>query len=1008
MAAAAIAMRAAYLRCGLNAETADYIMEDQGIDSTEELLMSSKDSFDSMIKNANRANLENIAFSSASARRLQAFKFWAEEQYMCVMDTNPALFTAPVSGSYLRIMRADEIEEAAKKGQTPTIPDPIKSEKDWFKFWEEFKNYLGRVRGAAKVPILYVVRDHREVTDEIRDSAYTSHSRKVSALLRLSGEHFDVDNVSVWEILKGLTIDGFAWSFVKRFDNTMDGRGAIEALRRQCEGKTSVKTRKNKAYASIAGAVYRGIRKNFTFAQYVAIHQTGHNKLAACNEPIPEIKKVSDFFAGINDSSLEARITCVLSDDRYSDSFESTQQFLGTLVANQMIHRQGRKGTSDDSNVSSTEGGGNRSIKGGKATKKKRVAACFYSNKAWNSLTADKKAQVIELKKAAKKRKPKEAAGSKRKALATESDRHEPESDEEVDAEDAAPTAQGGNEFGRGAHKKKKTTVSAMASSRANGTDTAESTKDATKTWRYVMATAVLRRFVMDSNVTDHQDTTNRVELDTHADTCVAGSNTVVLDLTGKLVSVSPFCEAEYNSIENVPIATVATAYDCPATGRVYVLVINEALYIGDKMHHTLLCPNQLRVHGLKVDDCPKQYDKSSTHSIMVPDNNLTMPLSMRGVISGLTTRRPTEGEVDDVSLHVELTSDVDWDPYALSFSGDEELHDDTWKERTSLASVSTTTQPTPTHCPCCSDLLDFGAIDPTHYYDRLVASVRCDHSTTASLRRDASAVVRTGISSEISPEMVAKRWHVGLSAATRTLQVTTQLGVRTLKHPAQRRFRTAMPHLRYPRLKGTYYADTLFFSTKSARGFKCAHLIGNGLGFTRFTPMELKADAYLSLTNFIKEDGIMENLVVDNDPTMAYKQWKQTVREFWINQTMTEPCSPWQNKAELNVRETKRAIRRFKRKSGSPRRLWCFLGEHVSTLRGLTAFDVPKLMGRCAAEHALGYTPDISPWIMHSWYDNVWYRDHDGKNKIGKWLGLEERLAGVTVFGFYPCSQGR
>jgi hypothetical protein len=41
---------------------------------------------------------------------------------------------------------------------------------------------------------------------------------------------------------------------------------------------------------------------------------------------------------------------------------------------------------------------------------------------------------------------------------------------------------------------------------------------------------------------------------------------------------------------------------------------------------------------------------------------------------------------------------------------------------------------------------------------------------------------------------------------------------------------------------------------------------------------MESKADAHLSLTNFIKEDGIMENLVVDNDPTMAYKQWRQTV----------------------------------------------------------------------------------------------------------------------------------
>ena len=42
--------------------------------------------------------------------------------------------------------------------------------------------------------------------------------------------------------------------------------------------------------------------------------------------------------------------------------------------------------------------------------------------------------------------------------------------------------------------------------------------------------------------------------------------------------------------------------------------------------------------------------------------------------------------------------------------------------------------------------------------------------------------------------------------------------------------------------------------------------------------------------------------LVVDGDPTMAYKEWKKTVREFRINQTTTEPYSPWQNRAELDV----------------------------------------------------------------------------------------------------------
>ncbi len=239
---------------------------------------------------------------------------------MCGLPSTPQLFTNEVMNNDLLLMRADEIEVAAKAGQVPTKPDPLKTEKDWFKFCEKLMNYLGRIRGAARLPLIYVVRDHDEVTDEIRNREYETHTKEICAVVLLSGQHYEVDNSSVWEIVKSLVIDGFGWSFIKQYDRRMDGRAAIQALRRQCEGKTSIKTQKNKAYSNIASAVYKRIRKQFTFAQYVAIHQAAHNELEDCGEPIPETKKVSDFLAGISDSSLESGITCVLSDDKYSDS----------------------------------------------------------------------------------------------------------------------------------------------------------------------------------------------------------------------------------------------------------------------------------------------------------------------------------------------------------------------------------------------------------------------------------------------------------------------------------------------------------------------------------------------------------------------------------------------------------------------------------------------------------------------------------------------------------------
>ena len=54
---------------------------------------------------------------------------------------------------------------------------------------------------------------------------------------------------------------------------------------------------------------------------------------------------------------------------------------------------------------------------------------------------------------------------------------------------------------------------------------------------------------------------TGRSDLDSHADTCVAGSNTIPLRYTDQKVSVSPFI-GEYQPIRDIPVATVATPWE--------------------------------------------------------------------------------------------------------------------------------------------------------------------------------------------------------------------------------------------------------------------------------------------------------------------------------------------------------------------------------------------------------------------------------------------------------------
>jgi hypothetical protein len=253
------------------------------------------------------------------------------------------------------------------------------------------------------------------------------------------------------------------------------------------------------------------------------------------------------------------------------------------------------------------------------------------------------------------------------------------------------------------------------------------------------------------------------------------------------------------------------------------------------------------------------QFNPLSHHSVYVSSNDLEIPLSMQGIISGFTTHQPTPVELEDFAMHVKLTSEVKWDPYSVDFSATEEMHDQGWKEHWVHA--------TATHHQVSDydPVVEISLAERNNMVDHLLALVMTKLAGETP-QRAVNAVVRGNSCSEIDPEHLAKAWHIGLQAATHTLQVTTQLSVCTIWHPAQRCFCTAMPHLQYPRLMGAWYADTRFFSVKSIRSFKCAQLIGNGMGISRFTPTELKADAHLLLNRFIKQHGIMENLVVDDE----------------------------------------------------------------------------------------------------------------------------------------------
>ena len=92
-------------------------------------------------------------------------------------------------------------------------------------------------------------------------------------------------------------------------------------------------------------------------------------------------------------------------------------------------------------------------------------------------------------------------------------------------------------------------------------------------------------------------------------------------------------------SKRDIKVVSAVVAYDDPVSGEPILLQINQAVYI-PTVRSNLLCPMQVRLHDVKVDECPKFLSDNptdKTHAIVLnegEDDEYLIPLSLNGVTS--------------------------------------------------------------------------------------------------------------------------------------------------------------------------------------------------------------------------------------------------------------------------------------------------------------------------------------------------------------------------------------
>jgi Reverse transcriptase (RNA-dependent DNA polymerase) len=480
-------------------------------------------------------------------------------------------------------------------------------------------------------------------------------------------------------------------------------------------------------------------------------------------------------------------------------------------------------------------------------------------------------------------------------------------------------------------------------------------------------------------------------------------------------VQVSPFLKS-LGTVTKVPIVTAALAYDSPS-GLTYILLIHQALYF-EELEHNLLCPMQLRCNDVEVNERPKFLSTPPTtrdHSLVI--DKLIIPLEINGVTSYFPTRKPTSQELEDCT-HLELTAPEPlWQPNSTKFQEEEDillnLNAAPYEQFRTTSAYTTN--------PMTLELTD-----PSYLAQRLISAVRIQDSDTDKpsaphqgcetcpnheyqdsqddLSQVQVASFQSGKTTLISPERLARTWNIGLPAAKKTLQVTTQKGVRSVLNPSiERRWPTGDRPLRYKKLGFPVYHDVFKANIVSHRNNKCAEIYASDFGWSRTFPMQKEADVHETLDIFLSRYGVPDSFISDGARAFEFGKFRKKARDAGCYCKLTDPYSPWQNRAESEIWEVKRLAGRWMLRARSPKRLWDDCVELASLVRSNTAHDIYKLNGQVPDTVMFGQTADISHICEYHWYSWVLFRDStvsfpEEAMVLGRYLGPTDPEAGSVM----------
>ena len=1008
---------------------------------------------------------DRFRLSRVVIKRLVGLMFWVKDQERLSLPltipngTDQAQLLKFIRESVARQELRNTQKKMGENLITSSFDTNLKNRSQWERWCTELKALLNTIIGARGIALSYVIRDPSLPVPTDFDS-YEEQARWTGPH---TGMQFDLDKKAVHNIIiRNIAESSDAYIYLKPSIKQEDGAADIRLLRDRYDNDATKQQRINEANNSLKNLTYKNER-SMTFEKFSGLLKKAVDTLDECGRKPHNGDLVDGLWARIQNPQLMPYINALKV--QYQMNGRTFQELLQD-IASQIPNLTQASGSFRNTSQVNTSNNNSNPIDLSKVTEsgpcpnvgaytddgKLFVGTYFYGK--WNSPSVrphhNKIRKARDKLNATKRNNNKHGGNSKWKRDMINKNRRTVAS-LQAQIEELRSQAGGSNNTStntnnnntnnnnsnnnnsnnnnRGSNSNSESAGNAFGgrSSRHNSNNNSNISQ---------IVTSSRTRLIAPINVS-HQNQhepnfTAKCELDSHADTIVAGGNCLLLNHTDRACTVHAY-DQSLQPKSDVPIVKAATGFTS-RDGRNYILVFNEALWMPN-LNHSLINPNQLRENGVEVQDNPYA---SAPMTINTCDEEFRICLESKGTTIYFSSWLPS---LEDLSTypHIIMSSDREWNPLEIEFPNSSYVEMLEIESRNVAEISSTKDAKCQGHCDCdtpidadqdniiynpiaiCRRIINSVRVHPVRYDITLptyvgnvsrVATVEPQISTGKILREAEVQPQRTFISkdrhSNMTPEDLSERWGISVAQAALTLKATTRRLLRSAVMPIARRYRVdRMFGIR--RLNCPISSDTMDARCRSIFDQRYCQVFASKEFFVEAYPISQKSECHEPLKRFVKEYGSPYEMITDGSKEQCGRktEFASTLRKYDIYHKIIEPERHNQNPCEGVIRELRKRWYRTIFKSNCPRSLWNYGIPHCAAIMSRTASYAGNLNGRTPLEHLTGETVDISEYLDFGFWDRVWFKDDAGigETKLARFLGISHQVGSLMSYWVLPQS---